>query len=170
MNPPLNLPFGPNFGPLLLGNFTNQLTATGGVAPYHYSLTPGATPVPGMRVQDGQPLPSFFNSPGGFIGVLTDSGVFHTSIRVTDSTGAHFDRAITMTVSPLAIVSLGTWPRGAVGTAYSFSLIPFGGVGPYSYTLNTFSPLPPGPVAQHRDRSNLGHADGRRDASFQTSR
>ena len=143
-NPPLNLPFGPSFGGLLLGNFTNQLSATGGVPPYHYSLTPGATPVPGMRVQDGQPLPTFFTSPAGFIGVLTDSGVFHTSIRVTDSAGAHFDKAITMTVSPLAIVSQGTWPRGAVGTPYSFSLIPFGGTGPYSYTMSGFQPLPPG--------------------------
>ena len=44
--PPLNLPLGPNLGPWLNGAQRIQLQATGGVPPYHYSLTPGATPHP----------------------------------------------------------------------------------------------------------------------------
>lgn len=142
--PPLNLNIGSNFGPFLVGTITIQLFTTGGQAPYHYALSPGATPIPGMRVQDGQPLPTSFTSMGGFIGVVTDSGVYHTSIRVTDSTGAHFDRPITVTVSPLAITSQNTWPRAAVGSPYSFTLAAFGGVGPYSYALSSFSTLPAG--------------------------
>src|SRR6185503_16704012 len=110
--PPLNLPIGPNLTGSI-GQFTLQLNGTGGTPPYHYSLTPGAPEVPGMRVQDGQPLPTFFSTTvtGGFIGVLTAPGTYNTSIRVTDSVGHSFDRAISLTVSPLALLSSSSPPQ-----------------------------------------------------------
>ena len=66
-----------NVGPTLngaLGTNTFVLQATGGTAPYHYTLL---TPVPGFRVQDGPPLPTNFtvlpSGTGGFLGVATTS-------------------------------------------------------------------------------------------------
>ncbi len=134
-DPPLNLPVGPTFT-LQNGVFTQQLQATGGRPPYTYSLTPGATPVPGMRVQNGQPLPTNFPSTvtGGFIGVLaTTNATYSTSLRVTDSLGRTFDKAITLNVLPLKILSQTVAPRGAVGVPYSFDETPFGGTS-YSWS------------------------------------
>src|SRR5437899_1239716 len=83
-----------------------RLSASGGAPPYHYSLTPGAEAIPGTRVQDGAPLPTFFpsNVTAGFLGVITTPGTYQTSIRVTDSTGIVADRPITITVSPLSVL------------------------------------------------------------------
>src|SRR3984957_8394647 len=74
--PPLSLPVGPNFGPNFLGGVTIALQANGGQPPYVYSLTPAATPIAGMRVITGQPLPTFFSTAltGGYIGVITTPG------------------------------------------------------------------------------------------------
>jgi len=73
----LNLPIGPTLnGALGFNGFSLQ--ATGGTAPYHYSITPGFTAPPGFRVQDGPPLPTNVTvSPSGtgaFLGVATTSG------------------------------------------------------------------------------------------------
>src|SRR5262245_34369790 len=73
----LSLPIGPTLnGALGINNFTLQ--ASGGTAPYHYSITPGFTAPPGFRVQDGPPLPTNFvvsaNGTGGFLGVALTSG------------------------------------------------------------------------------------------------
>src|SRR5439155_11047711 len=105
-----------NFGPFAIGVVTIQLSASGGSAPYHYLLTPGATPIPGMRVQEGQPLPTFFPSSvtAGYIGVITTAGVYPTSIRVTDANGATFDAPITITVQSTILFSQFALPKATV--------------------------------------------------------
>ncbi len=144
--PPLSLSLGPNLGPYTYGSRQFSLLATGGVPPYHYSLTPGAAIVPGMRVQDGQPLPSGWPATAGaYLGVLDTPGAFPTSIRVTDSSGLTLDRRLTVTVTPLRVLSQSQPPNASVGVPYSFTLVPFGGSGNYSWTLTSSSSgMPPG--------------------------
>ena len=137
--PPLNLP-NPAFGPYTIGGnqLQIQLAATGGTPPYHYSLTPNATVITGMRVQDGQPLPTAFPSSvtGGFLGVL-GPGSYSTSIRVTDNTGATFDRAISFSVLPVDITTSGGFPPAILNTAYSFQMTAYGGSGSYVWSSTT---------------------------------
>ena len=92
-----------NVGPTLngaLGINTFTLQASGGTAPYHYSITPGFTAPAGFRVQDGPPLPTFItvnpSGTGAFLGVATTSGTFTTSIRVTDAAATVLDKPITL--------------------------------------------------------------------------
>ena len=135
--PPLNPTFGPNFGPLAVGTVFIQLSATGGAAPpYHYSLTPGAPVIPGTRVQDGPPLPTFFPSSvtAGLLGVITAPGTYNTSIRVTDAVGNTADRAITITVTAHHILSQNPLPKATKNAPYSFTFTPFGGSGTYSWS------------------------------------
>ena len=144
VNPPLNLNIGPIFGPRGIGVFTTQLNTTGGTPAYSYSLTPGAPAIPGMRVQDGQPLPTGFNFPAGYLGVIEQPGTYQTSIRVTDSSGAHFDRAITVIVTSIHHLSQTTLPRAAVGVPYSFQLTGYGGSGNYSWSVSNLTQPAPG--------------------------
>jgi hypothetical protein len=139
---PLDIAFGPNLGTRVLGQVNFTLSATGGAPPYHYALTPGANTIPGMRVQDGQPLPTGFASTttGGLIGVLATPGVFTSSLRVTDSLGAILDRPLTMTVINLQILSQNLLPRALLGSPYSFTFEPYGGIA-YSWAASS---LPPG--------------------------
>jgi hypothetical protein len=139
--PPLFLGFGPNLT-FARTTQTQQLSATGGTPPYHYSLSPGATPVPGFRVQDnGQPMPNGFPAGvGGFLGVATTAGTYNTSIRVTDSLGATFDRPITLTVLPQVLVNQSNLPKALVGTPYSFQLVAGGGSGTYSFSASNTLP------------------------------
>ncbi len=133
--PPLNLPFGPNLGSVLVGVRTYQLSPSGGTPPYHYSLTPGAQTIPGMRVIDGQPLPTnFTTSTGAWVGVIVAPGLYTTSIRVTDSLGVTFDRAVTLNVSDVAPLYQNTLPKAVVGTPYSFALTSYGGSGTYAWS------------------------------------
>jgi hypothetical protein len=146
--PPLILTVGPTFGPQMTGQLTVSLSASntsGGMPPYHYSLTPGANVIPGMRVQDGQPLPTSFATSNpiptaAFIGVLDTPGVYTTSIRVSDSalpTTHVVDRAITITVSPLSILAPSQLPKATVGSLYSFVYTVTGGTAPYTWTASS---------------------------------
>ncbi|MEQ1729732.1 MAG: putative Ig domain-containing protein, partial [Vicinamibacterales bacterium] len=123
---------------------TTQLTASGGAGlagGYLYSLSPGADPVPGLRIQSGAPLPTSFPAAttpatvGGLLGVPTQPGVWPTSIRVTDSGGNFFDRPITVTVPPIHITSQTTAPKAKWGQPYSLQLEAYGGVG-YSWSMS----------------------------------
>jgi len=137
--PPLSLGTGPNLGTLTLGSHNFQLTASGGNPPYHYSLTPGATTVPGYRVQDGTPLPSGFSlsgGTGGFLGVLTTPGTWATSIRVTDASGTTFDRAVSIGATSLTILNPGGPPNATMGSSYSFTFTGYGGSGPYTWSAS----------------------------------
>ena len=61
-SPPLNLPIGPNLGTLAVGpnQLQFQLAATGGTPPYHYSLSPAATAIAGMRIRMASLCPQIF--------------------------------------------------------------------------------------------------------------
>ena len=165
--PPLDLAIGPNLGTFAIGQITVSLTATGGVGPFTYSLTPGAPVVPGMRVQSGQPLPLNSTAHAVFIGVVTQPGTYTTSIRVTDSGGSMVDRAVNFVVLPLQILSQPTLPRAAVGTPYSFTFTPYGApgfTGPYSWSVTG----QPSGLSLTAGGTLQGHAD--RDGHVQRSR
>jgi hypothetical protein len=138
VSPPLNItnlsPSGTFFN-RNVGTFTLELFTTGGQPPYTYSMTPGATAVPGMRVQSGLPQPTGFSNTGGFLGVIAEPGVYTTSVRVTDALGDFLDRGITITVTSIAQLSQPPLPRTSVGDPYSFQLMAFGGSGDYSWSV-----------------------------------
>ena len=119
----LSLPIGPTLN-ASLGVNTFVLQASGGTAPSRYSITPGFTPPPGFRVQDGPPLPTSFTvapfGTGGFLGVATTSGTFTTSIRVTDATAAFLDKPITLNIPPLQFTL--NPPKMTLNVAYSLHL------------------------------------------------
>ena len=131
-----NSPSG-NFPP---GRILTGLTASGGCSStYHYSLTPGAAVVSGTRVQDGQPLPTNFNSAtttGGYLGVLATPGTYSTSIRVTDSVNNIFDRPITFTVSPVLLSTQSTLPKSIINTPFGYQFTAVGGSGTYNWTIS----------------------------------
>ena len=140
--PPLVLNIGPSLGTFTVGQLTislSSLNTSGGVAPYHYSLTPAAAIVPGMRVQDGQPLPTFFATQvpvptAGFIGVVDTPGLYSTSLRVTDSASHTFDRAVVLRVSELNLLTVSPLPKATVGAPYSLVLSAAGGSGSYAWS------------------------------------
>jgi hypothetical protein len=143
-NPPLNFSFGPDLGQRTPGRFYQFLQATGGTPPYRYSLTPGANVVPGMRVQDGQPLPPWFPSDvtAAYIGVIATPGSYSTSIRVTDNGGNVFDRDVHFTVGGPGYAGPFSLALAAVNVPYAYTLTAVGGSGNYQWADN--GGLPPG--------------------------
>ncbi len=97
--------------------------ATGGVAPYTLSLS--GTPPPGTGFS------------GGLLsGVLSTPGTFSFSVNAGDSekppATATKSFSITVTAAPLTISA--NLPVGFVGTPYSGSFTPNGGVSPYTWS------------------------------------
>jgi hypothetical protein len=137
-NPPLNFTFGPDLGQRTPGRFYQSLQGTGGTPPYHFSLTPGANVVAGMRVQDGQPLPQWFASDvtGAYIGVITTPGSYSTSLRVTDSVGNIFDRDIHFTIGGPGYAGPSSLAFAKVNTPYAYLLTAVGGSGNYRFDDN----------------------------------
>jgi hypothetical protein len=144
--PPLYLGLGPDLGRLQMFRTYWQLAASGGFPPYTYSYAPDTTPVPGMRVQTGPPFPTSFSSSttGGFLGLPTAPGSYATTIRVTDSHGNFFDRAVSFVVAPLVITSYGSLPRAVLNKPYGYNFTAFGGTGSYLWTVASGSSLPAG--------------------------
>ncbi len=117
--------------------YDTQLIATGGLAPYTWSLTSGTLP-PGL---------SLTATTGVISGTPTTTGSYPITVQVADSesTPATATGMFTITINPTPPLQVTTssLPAGTQGVHYSNSLAATGGVPPYSWSL-TSGPLPQG--------------------------
>ena len=99
--------------------------ATGGQAPYTYSISSGSLP-PGLTL-----------SPGTISGTPTTAGSYPITIRATDANGCTGEAQYTLVVAcPVITVNPASLPAGATGTAYNQTFTATGGVAPYSFTIS----------------------------------
>jgi large repetitive protein len=113
--------------------FSQQLSSTGGTAPYTYTITGGALP-PGLSM-----------SPQGLIsGTPTIRSAFSFTVRAQDSTGAFTQKTYGGTIdnpifnvapSPLTLLQ---------GVAASMQFNGLGGTAPYTFPADVSVVLPPG--------------------------
>ena len=138
--------------------YSQSVTATGGAAPYSWSVVSGSLP-PGLTLSPtGTPSATLSGTP-------TTQGTFNFTVQVADTASATDTQALSITIAaaPALTVTTTSLPGGSVGQAYSQSVTATGGTTPYSWSLVSGS-LPPGlglsptgtPSATH-----LGDADDR---------
>jgi uncharacterized protein YhjY with autotransporter beta-barrel domain len=123
--------------PVIGQNFNQQLSTTGGVAPYTYTLQSGALPAGISPITLG----------GVIAGTPTASGTFSFSVKVTDSSSTPFTLIKTYSMSvpfPSLSVSPSSLPGGMVNVPYSQQLSTSGGTASYTYTFDGHSSLPAG--------------------------
>ncbi|MEO4000559.1 IPT/TIG domain-containing protein [Mesorhizobium sp. CAU 1732] len=120
--------------PVAGSSYEQMLTASGGVAPYVFSLASGTTLPPGLEL-----------SPGGLIsGTPTAAGPANFVVQATDAAGNSTTRDYAVTVSaPTLTLAPATLPGGTGGVAYQQTIAATGGVEPYSYSIDGGS-LPTG--------------------------
>ncbi len=111
--------------------YSSALVASGGVAPYTFSITSGSLP-PGLTLN---------TSTGAITGTPTTAGTYNFTAQVVDSKGNTASASCSIVVSSLALGC----PTGTaqVGVAYSSALVASGGVAPYTFSITSGS-LPPG--------------------------
>ncbi|MDX8534107.1 putative Ig domain-containing protein [Mesorhizobium sp. VK25A] len=131
---PTTLPGGATVG----SAYSTSITASGGTAPYTFTISAGSLPA-GMTL----------SSSGTLSGTPTAGGTFNFTVRATDASGApgpfNGTQAYTLTVAaPTITLPATTLANGTMGQAYSASLNPAtGGTSPYTYAVTTGT-LPPG--------------------------
>ncbi len=107
--------------------YSETLSATGGVAPYTYTVTAGTLPT-GLAL----------SSAGVLSGTPTEAGSFAVSVTATDTYGQAVTRAYTLVVATPTLAlspAAGALPNASAGVAYSQSLTVSGGIAPYTTTL-----------------------------------
>jgi hypothetical protein len=107
--------------------YSGSLSATGGTAPYTWSLESGTLP-------DGLSL----SSAGVISGTPTRASSFTFSARVTDATNTSVSKSFSIGITaPALSITTATMPAGMVGTAYSGSVTATGGTPPYAWSLES---------------------------------
>jgi GDSL-like Lipase/Acylhydrolase family/Bacterial Ig-like domain (group 3)/Putative Ig domain len=114
--------------------YTGAVVGNGGVAPYTWSVGSGALP-------DGLSLDP---SSGMITGTPTASGTFTFDVSLADSStpaAQTASAALSITIapppSPPAMTVTDTVTDGLVGNPYNATVIPVGGVSPYSYSVES---------------------------------
>jgi len=111
--------------------YSQQITASGGTAPYVFTLTSGTLPT-GLTL-----------TPTGLIaGTPTAAGTFTFTIRATDANGCFASIAYTLVITavpppgcPAIALNPPTVPDGTTGTPYSQQFTGSGGTAPYVFTV-----------------------------------
>ncbi|NYH46482.1 UNVERIFIED_ORG: uncharacterized protein YhjY with autotransporter beta-barrel domain [Xanthomonas campestris] len=116
--------------------YSQALSASGGTAPYTYTLASGTLPA-GLTLA----------SNGTLSGTATVEGSFNFTVTATDAGSFTGNQAYTLTVAgPNLVLPASTLPAGTAGQAYSAAITPAtGGTAPYTYAL-TGGVLPAGVV------------------------
>lgn len=113
--------------PLIYTPYSTNFSASGGTAPYTYSLTAGAIPT-GLNL----------SSNGTLSGTPTASGTFNFTITASDVNGFSGARAYSLSIAPPTLaITPATLGNGTAGTAYSQNLSSSGGNLPYSYVVSS---------------------------------
>jgi len=117
-----------------VGQFYNfGMSATGGAAPYTWSLTSGTLPAGLSLRQDGV-----------LSGTPTTAGTSSFLVAATDVTGQRALRQFSITIVPGNVtITTDSLPNGIVGSAYSAAVAATGGTAPYTFSISGGS-LPPG--------------------------
>ena len=136
--PPLALACAASSGQLGVA-YSSGLMASGGVAPFSFSIIAGSLP-PGLMLNP---------STGAITGTPTTAGTFSFTAQVMDSSGnsargtVTASCSITITTPPAQLALMCAAATGEAGVAYSSSLTATGGVPPYAFSI-TGGSLPNG--------------------------
>ena len=112
--------------------YSTTLQATGGTAPYSWSLASGALPS-GLSLSSG----------GVISGTPSASGSSSFTVQVKDAANNTATQPLSISVAASLVISSTTVAGGQVGSAYSTTLQATGGTAPYSWSL-TSGALPSG--------------------------
>jgi subtilisin family serine protease len=115
--------------------YTQGVAASGGKAPYTWSITSGGLP-PGLTLNA---------STGTVSGTPTSGGTFGFTVQTADSGTPARTASKSLSISVVAQLAITTTSLsgGVVGQAYSQTLAATGGTTPYTWSLSSGS-LPPG--------------------------
>lgn len=110
--------------------YSQTVTATGGNAPYTFTLSSGALP-------SGLTLDSMT---GIISGTPSAAGTFTFTVTATDVNGCPGSRAYTIIITnpgcPVITVNPATLPPGIIGTPYSQTVSATGGAAPYTFAIS----------------------------------
>jgi large repetitive protein len=105
---------------------STTITATGGIAPYTYSLASGSLPA-GMSL----------SSNGTLSGTPTAGGTFSIDVIATDQNGQTGNRSYSVTINPPTFVVSPAGPalNATYGQAYTQTFTVTGGTAPYTFSI-----------------------------------
>ncbi len=116
--------------------YSQTITASGGTAPYVFSVVSGAPPT-GLTLSTG----------GVLSGTPTTTGSFTFTVIATDSLGCSGEQIYTIVINaancPAITISPATLPAAALNVRYSQTITASGGTAPYLFSVTSGS-LPPG--------------------------
>jgi Putative Ig domain len=112
-------------------NYGATLTASGGTAPYTWSLTSGALPT-------GLSLNSSTGAITGTPTVAVDSTTLTFTATDSASPAQSKSAVLTLTIVPSALaITTSSLPGGQAGTPYNATLVASGGTAPYSWSISS---------------------------------
>ncbi|MEU4472490.1 fibronectin type III domain-containing protein [Micromonospora sp. NPDC023888] len=113
--------------------YSDQLTVTGGTAPFAWSISAGSLP-PGVTLNP---------STGLLSGTPTTAGSFSFTVQVADASDLTASRAATIVIAPPPSLTFPPPPPGEANVVYSDQLTVTGGTGPFTWSISAGA-LPPG--------------------------
>jgi hypothetical protein len=113
-------------------SYNTGISATGGYAPYTWSVYSGSLP-PGVTLGSG----------GLLSGTPTTAGTYTFTVKVSDTSLNSDTSTFSILVAPALVVTSTAPPHGTAGSSYTYSLTATGGYSPYTWSIVAGS-LPPG--------------------------
>ncbi|MFN0170597.1 MAG: putative Ig domain-containing protein [Bryobacteraceae bacterium] len=108
--------------------YSVALAATGGAPGYTFAIAGGSSPPPGLSL----------SSSGLLTGTPTTAGTFSFSVAASDTQSSVSPaKPLDVTIVPaLTITSPPSLPGGTATQPYSYSFVPSGGTGPYTWSIS----------------------------------